>query len=71
MINFIEGVRWAPAFSKALDYVIIDAEHGSYSRGEIVPVSAGQSVGLTVIVRVADPDPTLVAIALDAKQMVF
>ena len=30
-------------------------------------VSAGQSVGLTVIVRVADPDPTLVAIALDAK----
>ncbi|GIS30994.1 MAG: hypothetical protein Ct9H90mP2_13770 [Dehalococcoidia bacterium] len=25
MINFIEGVRWAPAFSsKALDYVIID-----------------------------------------------
>ena len=27
MINFIEGVRWAPAFSsKALDYVIIDAE---------------------------------------------
>ena len=36
MINFIEGVRWAGAFSsKALDYVIIDAEHGSYSRGEI------------------------------------
>ena len=69
MINFIEGVRWAPAFSsKALDYVIIDAEHGSYSRGEIARmVSAGQSIGLTVIVRVADPDPTLVAIALDAK----
>jgi len=69
MINFIEGARWAPAFSsKALDYVIIDSEHGSYSRGEIASmVSAGQGVGLTVIVRVADPDPTLVAIALDAK----
>ena len=30
-------------------------------------VAAGQSVGLTVIVRVADPDPTLIAIAIDAK----
>jgi len=28
MINFIEGVRWAQAFSsKALDYVIIDGGH--------------------------------------------
>lgn len=69
MINFVEGSRWAQAFSsKALDYIIIDAEHGSYSRGEIARmVAIGQSVGLTVIVRVADPDPTLVAIALDAK----
>ena len=69
MINFIEGVRWAPAFSsKALDYVIIDSEHGSYDRTEVAKmVAAGQSVGLTVIVRVADPDPTLIAIAIDAK----
>ena len=69
MINFIEGVRWAPAFSsKALDYVIIDSEHGSYDRTEVAKmVTAGQSVGLTVIVRVADPDPTLIAIAIDAK----
>jgi len=69
MINFVEGARWASAFSsKALDYVIIDSEHGSYSRGEVARmIAAGQSVGLTVIVRVADPDPTLVAIALDAK----
>ncbi|NCG34979.1 MAG: hypothetical protein GWO78_03145 [Dehalococcoidales bacterium] len=69
MINFVEGSRWGAAFSsKALDYIIIDAEHGSYSRGEIARmVAIGQSVGLTVIVRVADPDPTLVAIALDAK----
>ena len=69
MINFIEGVRWAPAFSsKALDYVIIDSEHGSYDRTEVAKmVAAGQSVGLTVIVRVADPDPTLIAIAIAAK----
>ncbi len=69
MINFVEGSRWGAAFSsKALDYIIIDAEHGSYSRGEIARmVAIGQSVGLSVIVRVADPDPTLVAIALDAK----
>ena len=69
MINFVEGSRWATAFSsKALDYVIIDAEHGSYSRGEVARmVAIGQSVGLSVIVRVADPDPTLVAIALDSR----
>ena len=69
MINFVEGSRWGAAFSsKALDYIIIDAEHGSYSRGEIARmVAIGQSVGLSVIVRVADPDPTLIAIALDAK----
>ena len=65
MINFVEGSRWAASFSsKALDYIIVDAEHGSYSRGEVARMIAiGQGIGLTVIVRVADPDPTLVAIA--------
>ena len=54
--------------SKALDYIIVDAEHGSYSRGEVARmVAIGQGIGLTVIVRVADPDPTLVAIALDSR----
>ena len=29
MINFVEGSRWAASFSsKALDYIIVDAEHG-------------------------------------------
>ena len=69
MINFVEGSRWAASFSsKALDYIIVDAEHGSYSRGEVARMIAiGQGIGLTVIVRVADPDPTLVAIALDSR----
>ena len=69
MINFVEGSRWAASFSsKALDYIIVDAEHGSYSRGEVARmVAIGQGIGLTVIVRVADPDPTLVAIALDSR----
>ena len=30
-------------------------------------IAIGQGIGLTVIVRVADPDPTLVAIALDSR----
>ena len=50
-----------------LDYVVIDAEHGSRDRSQLASLSiVFKAAGLATIIRVAAPDPTLIAMALDA-----
>ena len=49
------------------DAVVLDAEHGPFSVGELPPlVAAAQGAGLTTIVRVADERPQPIGAALDA-----
>ena len=68
MLHATEGMRWGRALrGMLLDYVVIDAEHGSLDRKDIAALSIMcREAGITPIARVADPDPVLVAIALDA-----
>jgi 4-hydroxy-2-oxoheptanedioate aldolase len=49
------------------DAVVLDAEHGPFSVGELPPlVAAAQGAGLTTIIRVADDRPQPIGAALDA-----
>lgn len=68
MLSSMDGQRWVSVLaSTTLDYVVIDAEHGSRSRNDIANlVIVVQAAGLTAIVRVPEPNPVWVAMAIDA-----
>ena len=68
MLHAAESMRWERALvSSGLDYVLIDAEHGSRDRRELMSLSLlAKFCGLTAIVRVPSPDSVSVAMALDA-----
>ena len=68
MFDYVVNPQWAGiAGATPLDYVIIDAEHGSRDRLHLATLCiAFKAAGLATIVRIAAPDPTFVAIALDA-----
>ncbi len=68
MLYATDGIRWGRILTGLpIDYIVIDAEHGSRDRQEMAALSLMcKSAGLTAIVRVAAPDPVLVAMALDA-----
>ena len=67
MINFIEGARWAPAFSsKALDYVIIDSEHGpiSFETAQQMAIVC-ESRGVSPVMRIGSINESDILKALD------
>ncbi|MEX0925485.1 MAG: aldolase/citrate lyase family protein [Dehalococcoidia bacterium] len=68
MISATLGMRWGQVWQgSTLDYIVIDAEHGSRDRLQISNlVMLAKSVDLTPIVRVPSTDPVYVAMALDA-----
>ncbi len=68
MLYAAESMRWERVLSGTpLDYVVIDAEHGSRSRKDMAALSVMcRAANLTSIIRVASPDPVLVAVAVDA-----
>ena len=68
MFDYVVNPQWAGiAGNSTLDYVVIDAEHGSRDRLHLATLSiAFKAAGLATIIRIAAPDPTLIAIALDA-----
>ncbi len=68
MIYSADGLRWERTLKNSpLDYILIDAEHGSKDRQEMANLSLMcRASGLTAIVRISNPDPVLVANALDA-----
>ncbi len=68
MFDYVVNPQWAGIVGNCnLDYVVIDAEHGSRDRLHLATLSiAFKAAGLATIIRIAAPDPTLIAIALDA-----
>ena len=68
MFDYVVNPQWAQVVAAStLDYVVIDAEHGSRDRSQLASLSiVFKSAGLATIIRVAAPDPTLIAMALDA-----
>ena len=68
MFDYVVNPQWAGVVGNStLDYVVIDAEHGSRDRLHLATLSiAFKAAGLATIIRIAAPDPTLIAIALDA-----
>ena len=68
MIWALEGARWSSSFSKSdLDYVVIEAEHAPRDRAQISQLSQMfKSLDITTIIRITNPDPVLVGMAIDA-----
>ncbi len=68
MFDYVVNAQWAQVVAAStLDYVVIDTEHGSRDRSQMALLSiVFKAVGVTTIIRVAAPDPTLIAMALDA-----
>jgi len=68
MIWALEGTRWSSSFSKSdLDYVVIEAEHAPRDRSQISQLcQMFKSLDITTIIRVTNPDPVLVGMAIDA-----
>ena len=68
MFDYVVNPQWAGVVgASTLDYVVIDAEHGSRDRSQLASLSiVFKAAGLATIIRVAAPDPTLIAMALDA-----
>ena len=68
MLSLMDGQRWGSVLaSTTLDYVVIDSEHGSRDRNDIANlIIVVKAAGLTAIVRVPEPNPVWVAMAIDA-----
>jgi 2-keto-3-deoxy-L-rhamnonate aldolase RhmA len=68
MISIGRNPRWVPALSGVgLDYVVVDTEHGPWSRGELGDYLAQFDAAAPVpIVRVPIPDSHYVTMAMDA-----
>ena len=68
MISIGRNPHWVPALSGAgLDYVVVDTEHGAWSRGEVGDyLSMFNDSSPVPIVRVPIPDSHYVTMAMDA-----
>ena len=68
MISLSRNPKWIPFLDGVgLDYVVIDTEHGSRSRGELGDfLTMFNTTGVVPIVRIPIPDSHYVTMALDA-----
>ncbi len=68
MFDFIINPQWAQVVAAStLDYVVIDTEHGSRDRSQMASLAIMcKFAEVAPIIRIASPDPVLVAMALDA-----
>jgi 4-hydroxy-2-oxoheptanedioate aldolase len=68
MLSAMDGTRWGAVLaSTTLDYLVIDTEHGSRDRKDVANlVNMLKAANLTAIVRVPEPNPVWVAMAMDA-----
>ena len=68
MLSAIGVTRWGPALAgSTIDYAVIDWEHGSRDRREINELCLMlRQANIAAVVRVPEPDPVWVAMAIDA-----
>ena len=68
MLDFMVNPQWAQVMAAStVDYAIVDCEHGSRDRSHMASLSMMlKFAGVAPFMRIAAPDPTLVAMALDA-----
>ena len=68
MLDFMVNPQWAQVMAAStVDYAIVDCEHGSRDRSHMASLSMMlKFAGVAPFIRIASPDPTLVAMALDA-----